>query len=201
MLPVCPTDCTSSAPSTPNNDCNVELNFGEVKTLFISAEPLPNWKAIMDQYLIDNPTETVVEAYEAYRTAFCARVSNDSTDQDAIRKICVRGNKPEAETNKIRICGGKYAYPPKKHSLPYIIDDTGDVSYEALRQLECNGIYYVAYADSKYLYGDQEEGSSINTTVNWNHIIPESFEELQSFNGLMEWESQFHPARIEVPTC
>jgi hypothetical protein len=197
MIPNCPTDCTPSSPQTNAVDCITDVAFGEIKRLYFSAQPLPNWRTFIDQYLIDNVGSTPAEAFEAFKVTFRALVSNSGTNPDAIRELLIRGEKPAPESTRLRIAGGNYVTPPKKHNISYSIDDTGDVNYEALRQFECNDLHYVMYEDESYLYGGEAEGSSIFTTINWDHIIPLSHEELQSFTGLLEWEAKFSPSRIE----
>lgn len=197
MLPTCLTDCTAITPATNAVDCITDVAFGEIKVLYLRDEPMPDWRAHIDQYLIDNVGSTPEEAFEDYKTTFNALVDNAGTVGGEIRKLLIRGEKGEPEVNKIRIAGGFSVTPPKKHSISYNIDDTGDLNYEAMRKLECNDLLYVMYEDESYLYGGEAEGSSLNVQVNWSHIIPLSNEELQSFIGTLEWEAKFSPARIE----
>lgn len=197
MLPTCPTDCTVSSPKTNAVDCITDVAFGEIKRIYFSAQPLPNWRTHIDDYLVANPGDTPEQAFADYKATFLALVDNSSTNNDAIRVLLVRGEKGEPEVNKIRIAGGSYVTPQKKHNISYSIDDTGDINYNALREFECNDLHYVMYEDETYLYGGEAEGDSIFTTINWSHIIPLSHEELQSFIGTLEWEAKFSPARIE----
>ena len=197
MIPTCPTDCTPSAPATNAVDCITDVAFGEIKRIYFSAQPMPDWRAHIDAYLIANPGDTPEQAHADYVTTFRALVDNAGTTGNEIRELLVRGEKGEPEATRLRIAGGSYVTPQKKHNISYSIDDTGDVNYEALRQFECNDLHYVMYEDESYLYGGEAEGSSIFTTINWNHIIPLSHEELQSFTGLLEWEAKFSPSRIE----
>lgn len=199
-LPVCPDGCNVVAPIVNTFGCESEFNYGEVRKLYFSAVDF-DWQVIIDDYLTNNPGSTYEDAYAAAQAAWCQRVSNSSTDQNAIRELCIRGEKPESTKETIEVCGGIKVYSELTHTLTFNIDDTGTVNYDALRQFECNGIFYVWYEDEKYLYGSACCGQGIKATIPLNHIIPISRTELQTFTGTIEWDDKHHPCRIEKFSC
>jgi hypothetical protein len=85
---------------------------------------------------------------------------------------------------------------PKKHSINIKVDETGELNYEFLRQLECGGVFLIWYQAGKYLYGGNE---GIQATIALDDVIPEGTQELNTFTGTVEWEAKHHPERVLNP--
>jgi hypothetical protein len=172
--PICPTGCDTLLPQLTFDICAPDTNYGQIERLFIrnvGAGGLLDW--------------TVLTEWNTY-------LSNTSLLTTAIRYLYVIGSKAAPDQQVIDISLQRKVYGPKKHVVNIRIDETAELNYEFLRTLECNGTYLVWYTAGKYMYGGND---GIEASLNINDIIPESTQELNVFEGTIEWEYQFHPER------
>lgn len=173
-------NCTPvNLPAVKADFCAPNLNFGEVSKVYLgnAGNPFTDWTDLAE---------------------WNTRIDNvDITDATKIRMLHVIGNKPATEKNKIEFSQNRSIYTTPKHTLPVRIDETGDENYDLIQWLETNaGITIPAwYAAGKYLYGGN---SGVSSTFTLDDIIPESREELNTFNGQLAWEGN-HPDRILNP--
>lgn len=159
--------------------CAPNVNFGEVDKVFLgnAGNDFADWTDL---------------------TEWNTRLDNvDIADATKIRTLHTIGSKPATEKNKIDFSQGRSLYTTPKHTLPIKIDETGDENYDLILWTEENAGQTVSlwYQAGKYLYGGNS-GISANLTL--DDIIPESDEELNTFDGVLSWEGK-HPARTLNP--
>ena len=107
------------------------------------------------------------------------------------------GDKPATEKNKIEFSQNRAVYTTPKHTLNISVDETNDENYALIQWLEENAGQTIAvwYQAGKYLYGGNE---GVPALVTLDDIIPVSDEELNTFDGVVEWEG-IHPDRVVNP--
>lgn len=174
-------DCTAiQVPATTADFCAPDLNFGQVKAVYIRAvgqTDLTDWTAAGEwPALLDNTT---------------------MADLTLIRTLHVIGDKPEPDQTEIEFSQGRTTYTTPEHTVNVKVDETGDTNYALLLWLETNVGKQVKiwFAAGKYLYGGP---GGISATLKLSDVIPESDEELNTFNGVIEWKGA-HPPRTANP--
>lgn len=177
--PTCPDACSDSVPVVDFDYCAPDLNYGQIDKIYVAAynaASFTDWSSLAE---------------------WTARISETSTNIDAIRELTVIGSKPAPEREIIDLSGDREARPPAIHTLEVRIDETGEDNYEFLRTLECNIYVKVWYSAGKYLYGGND--GILVKSIYFDDIIPENSRELNTFNGMVRWENQYHPERINNP--
>lgn len=177
LIPNCPVDCAAELPAWSFATCvaDVEALGGEISYIYLSA---------------------VGEPLSAYSDLEGARVSNSSTDADAIRKLTVIGDKPAPDPVYLLLSLNRRKLLRKTRTLNIIIDDVNDTNHEALRALECGSddLYLMWYEDSNgYIYGGLEGIPVKNLEL--NEIIPQSRDEKITFTGVITWQSKYTEER------
>jgi hypothetical protein len=177
VIPTCPTDCTSVLPDVDFDYCAPDFNMGQISEIYIGNidQGFTDWTSLAE---------------------WNSRISEDSSDVDALRRLYVIGDKPEPESNDIDMSKDRIVVGNKKHTLNFRIDETGATNYEFLRTLECGTKYNVWFVAGKYVYGGND---GIEANLKLNDIIPEDNQELNTFNGTVVWEAKFHPERTDNP--
>lgn len=175
-----PEICTPVAlPAVKADFCAPNLNFGEIDRVYLGnpGNPFTDWSLLAE---------------------WDARLDNaDIADATKIRMLHVIGDKPAGEKTKIDFSQGRSVYTEGKHSINIKVDETGDENYELIIWLEENAGQTVSlwYQAGKYIYGGND---GISASLTLDDIIPESDEELNTFNGAATWEGN-HPERIPNP--
>lgn len=173
-------DCIPVAlPVVKADFCAPNINFGEIDKVYLgnSGQPFLDWSDLAE---------------------WNTRLDNDDVvDAAKIRTLHVIGDKPASEKTKIDFSQGRSVYTDPKHSINLRVDETGDENYALILWLEENAGQTVAlwYQAGKYLYGGN---MGVSATLTLDDIIPESDEELNTFNGVASWEGK-HPLRILNP--
>ena len=170
---------TIKLPAVDSNLCNPVINFGQIERLYLgnAGNPFTDWEDL---------------------TEWTARIDNaDIVDATAIRELIVIGDKPAPETTELIISAGRKVQTEKKHTLNFRIDETNDLNYAFIQYLEANPgqSYAVWYASGTNLYGGN---TGILATITLNDVIPESKDELDTFQGVISFEGG-HPERIPNP--
>jgi hypothetical protein len=177
---ICPIDCSALLPVLEFSDCAPAIKSGRLTRMYMSNEDFTDITDISE---------------------WNTRLSNTSSDADAVREFTIIGDKPAPESTQIEISDGRFAALSKTHVVNIEIDELSDDTFEALRILECGGNRKVWFGDSAgYLYGHPDDvNNGISASIILNHIIPQSLEELQKFVGTATWKYQFHWARVASP--
>ncbi len=179
MNPTCPTGCTTPLPIVSFDDCNPEIQSGEVSKIYL---------ANADQPFTD--VEDIAEWTE--------RLSNSAEDDESIRTLTVAGDKPKPSSTKIDISGGRKVTLSRDHVLNADIDETNDTNHDFVRTLQCGGQYLMWYETSagKYIYGGNE---GILVTIEPDMVIPRSRGEKIVYQLTMDWKSMFLEQRTLSP--
>lgn len=178
ILPICPTDCTSTLPVVSFSECAPETNNAQVLYLYMANPgfPMTDWTS---------PSE------------WATRISNTSSNSNAIRQISVIGSKPRPEATEKKISHGRIIKGKKNHTLALKVDETNNINYNSLvRDLECGGSKQIWYETETKLYGGND---GIEATVTFDHVIDEDETNLMLFEGEAKWSSQYHPQVINTP--
>lgn len=177
-LPVCGTDCEDNLPETEFDECNPEINEGQIAKVYITNRdnPLTDWT---------DPAE------------WNLRLDNSSADPDAIRTLHVIGDKPAPSSNDIELSLGRTVKSKKDHLINIAVDETNAVNHEFLRENECSGQYLMWYETLDGLLFGGNEG--IEVSLNLDMIIPQANNELITFSGTANWKSKFTEERTDSP--
>ena len=166
-------------PAVEADFCNPDINFGQIDRIFFNNEgnPMLDWTDVMEwNTRLDNTT---------------------LADATKIRWLHVIGDKPAPEKTTLDFSQGRQINTEKTHTVNVIVDETGPLNYALVQWLEDNASQNVRmwYSAGKYLYGGNE---GISVKLELDDIIPQSDEELNTFNGTATWKGG-HPARIVNP--
>lgn len=181
-LPVCPTDCSSTLPEVCGDICNPSIKYGGFKSIYFTNVGYPLTDA-------EDPAE------------WAARISQDSTAPDAIRRLFVRGDLPAPTKNEFEISGCRTYYGKSEFAANITIDDLCDENYEAVRTIDaCKSsfLFWIETCDG-CLYGGDCVNEGIVGTLNLSLIIPESNKELKEITGTLEWDGVTLPDVIDSP--
>ena len=178
VIPTCPTDC-SGLPAVYFDECAPDVHYGEVVKLYMAA--------------VDAADFTNVELLGEWTT----RLSDAGVDPDAIRELTVYGELPEAEQTEITISGDRTVVGYKQFTLNFEVDETNDINYNWLMNLECNLKFKIWFETSDgRLYGGNE---GIEATVRANLMIPKERTDIVKFIGTAKWKSIFSPLVGDSP--
>lgn len=175
---ICPTDCSSILPVVEFSECAPQLLQAQVTKIYLANDgyPLTNW---------DDPAE------------WAARVSNTSTDPNAIRELTVIASIADPSVTEKKISGGRTVYSPQEFTISGRIDDNSDTNYDFARATGCNRQYRMWFATlGNKLYGGNE---GILTNVRVWEVVPEDDLEYATLSIQMKWKNQLLPLRITNP--
>lgn len=176
-------DCDGAyLPEAEANYCAPDVNFGQVGRVFFTT--------------IGNPLTLVTDLVE-----FEARIANTDAvpgtpDLTSIRYVNTVGGKPAPNRPELTISRDRKVYPAAEHTVNITIDETSEVNYNLLKEIEENGgQFLIWYEAGKYIYGGN---AGIQATLILDDIIPDSNEELNTFVGTIKWKGN-HPDRALSP--
>lgn len=185
--PTCPEDCTTALADFAFDDCAPEWNRGEVSTVYLYAVGYP---------VIANPKTDP----SGFIAEMATRVSNTSTDADAIRKLTVIGEKPEPEKSSIKMSNNREIVTSKKHSLIFDIDELSQANRDAQRQSECGNKFLIMYENGDLLYGGSDSiGNGIPCSLTMDTIVPKDRSALSYIHCVAVWEDKFSPDSCSNP--
>lgn len=175
--PNCVTDCAGSMPIVEFTKCAPKTYTAQINYLY--------WTNV-GQSMVDwtSPVE------------WAARLSNSSTNPQAIRTLFVIGSKPKPEAQKIKISLGREIIGKKKHTVAFKIDELNQTNHDMVRQIECGGQFLVWYGTTQLLWGGN---SGIEASIDIDEIITDDSGTVITIEGTMSWEARFTPERIENP--
>ncbi len=172
--------CTNiNLPAHDADFCAPNINFGEIDKIYLGYDdqPLVDWSDL---------------------TEWNTRLDNTTlADLTKIRYLHVVGDKPAPEKNKIEISQSRHVYTEGKHTIEISVDETGAVNHALIQWLEANAgqTIRVWYQSGKYLHGGT---AGVPANIRLDDIIPSSSDELNTFQGVIEWEGDT-PDRITNP--
>lgn len=155
-------------PKVSFSESSPEVNFGQIRDILIGTEGQP----------LSDMTLAALEA----------RIDNRSeSDAQVIRRMTVIAKKDAPDRATVELSHKRKAYGVKKHKITGHIDDTNDTNYEFLRLKGTRPAAQVAiwYLTESHVYGGT---AGILSSLNINHILPESNDEVERFEFEMEFE-------------
>lgn len=175
----CPTNCASLLPPVKFSKCAPNVVSSEIRHIIIGrleAEPFTNW---------------------ALKAEWDARLSETSTDPNALRLLTVRGNKPAAASVVAEVSDWRRKNLGKDHTINFIVDDVTDENYEFMRAMECGGEFRFWYTThGGYTYGGNE---GFIGELDYNDQLDEGREAFEQLVGVITGRSKFSPERIKQP--
>jgi len=175
---VCATDCSSTLPLVEFSLCAPILLQAQVSEIYLANDgyPLVNWTDLAE---------------------WTTRISNTSTDADAIRQLTVIGSIADPTVTEKKISAGRTVYSPQEFTITARIDDNSDLNYDFARATGCNRNYRMWYATlGAKLYGGNN-GILSNLRI-WE-VIPEDDQEYATLSVQLKWKAAFSPIRIDNP--
>lgn len=175
---VCANNCESELPVVEFSQCAPELLQAQVSVVYLANDgyPLTDWT---------NPAE------------WASRISNDSTNANAIREMTVIASIADPTVTEKKISGGRTVYSPQEFTITGRIDDNSDTNYDFARATGCNRQYRMWYGTlGGKLYGGN---AGILTNLRMWEGIPEDDLEYAVLNLQLKWKSSFAPLRIDNP--
>lgn len=115
------------------------------------------------------------------------RVSETSTDPDAIRALTVTGDKPAPNAPKRNISGGRTIVPRKEHTINFTVDEATVANHQFFSDLKGGKRYKANYetAGGRMFGGNQ----GIPVEVMGDMILARGQGELQVYVGTLFWVS------------
>ena len=159
------------------DECNPSLAYNQILYVYIANDgyPLTNWT---------DPAE------------WASRISADSTDLNAIRRVKLIGTLDVEEGDQTPIPGG-FAYGKQTFNFTGQIYDNNDINYTFMRSTGCNRQYRMWYetVDGK-LYGGNE---GIQTILKGREPITDDPDTFRVIEIVASWTSILAPLRIPSP--
>lgn len=171
-------DCESELQPLSFDECNPSLAYNEIRKIYIAniGNPLTNWEDLGE---------------------WNGRISNTSSNSDAIRQATLVGTLEIEQGERQRIAGGKFAPQPSKYTFGGDIFDNNDTNYTFIRSMACNRTYLLWYetSDGK-LYGGND---GIEVLLFGSEPITDDPETFRTLKIGGEWTSRTPPLRIDSP--
>lgn len=174
--PVC-TDET--LPSTDFDFCDPEVKSSEIQRIFVrkvSSTNFADW--------------TQAEEWNE-------RVSETSTDADAIRALTVIGDKPLPTTTSITISGGRKFNTVKEHIINFEIDEVTATNHEFTQAIGNGKRYKVNYETAGGLMFGGNNGIVAEMTLEMQ--LNRGAGEVQKYIGTLTWKTPDTEARCTSP--
>lgn len=175
---VCATDCSTELPIAEFSECAPVLLQAQVSDVYLANDgyPLVNWA---------DPAE------------WATRISNSSTDANAIRHLTVIASIADPTVTEKKISHARTVYSPQEFTITGRIDDNSDTNYDFMRATGCNRQYRMWYGTrGSKLYGGN---NGILTNLRMWEVIPEDDNEYATLSLQLKWKQQFAPLRIDDP--
>lgn len=175
---ICATDCTTTLPVVSFSECAPVLLQAQVSDVYLANDgfPLTDWT---------DPAE------------WGARLSNDSTDSNAIRFMTVIASIADPTVTEKKISHRRIVYSPQEFTITGNIDDNSDTNYDFMRATGCNRQYRMWYATlGGKLYGSN---TGILTNLRMWEVIVEDDNEYAVLRLQLKWKASVAPLRTDNP--
>lgn len=178
-LPLCPSGCDSNLPGFNFDNCNPEINNGEISKIYFTTDgnPLSDWRNELE---------------------WDSRLDNEAAGASKIRVLTVIGELPAVGDNEKAISGGRIVEGVKDFVVNFTVDETGQDNYDALRAMECNSGNMLVWFQTRdgLLFGGND---GIAAKIKLKLAIPLSYNDIMNFPGTIKWKARFSPERITSP--
>lgn len=179
MDPICPENCLDQLPSLSVASCNPVLKRSAIQKLYIgkaNTAPFSNWAV---------PTE------------WTTRLSNSSTNDDAIRFLLGTGSLPAGTPQTVTYQVNKIRQVGNQRTLQFIVEEANPTIHEFLRQLECGGEYRVWFETiGGNLYGGNE---GVLVQIAPSLILNSGAADIEQRQFDLSWDGQFTPEMVTSP--
>lgn len=160
----------SEIPKVVFNDAKPNVNFGQIRDVYVAE--------------LGNPLTAMTKSHLE------SRINNAGDNADDLRALTVIGSKEAPESSEINLSHDRTYRTPKMHTISARIDETNEQNYLFMQRLHERGINRLLmwFADDKFFFGGLQ---GVEVSVDINHVIPESNEEVQYFEMTLKWKGNF----------
>lgn len=174
--PVCGSE---SLPETDFDFCDPTIAASEIQRIFIRRISSTDFTDISD------PIE------------WTSRMSETSTDADAIRVLTVIADKPAPAATTKDISNGRKVITQKVHTINYTIDDVSAANHALIQFLETGKRFKVNYETAGgFMFGGP---NSIVAEITGDMVLARGAGEIQVYQGTITWTSSTTENRIQSP--
>ncbi len=176
---ICGDDCDFTLPVVDFADCNPEVNESQIQKIYEAKPTAANFSDWT------SPTE------------WAARLSQTSTDPDAIREYTVIGDKPKPEATEKIISGERTVRVNKKHTINFDIDESNAINHDAVRNHKCISQVKIWYqTKSGHLFGGNE---GIEASIEIDMTLSRTSGDLILYQGTLKWDNRDLEERCVSP--
>lgn len=158
--------------------CDPEVEASEIGRIFIRRENS-----------VDFTDWTQAEEWNT-------RVSEDSTDPDAIRALTVIGDKPLPAATKKVISGGRNIVSRKEHTINITIDEVTAANHGLMQGTETGIRVKANYEAGKFMFGGNQ---SISGLLQLDMVLARGLGEIMVYQGTFTWVSPHTEDRCLSP--
>lgn len=175
----CAEDCEFELPRVKFAECDPEINLSQISDIY-AAQP--------DAASLSDWTDPAVWA---------ARLSETSTDADAIRPIKVVGDKPKPETQTKIISGKRKIVTDKNHVINFEIDESNIHNHYFARGVKCIKKLKIWYGTIGGLLFGGNDG--IEATFEIDMTLSRTEGDIVLYAGTLSWSTTELEERIDSP--
>lgn len=179
MDPICPDNCADTALALPPvkfDDCNPEVNSGEIEEIFLGIRGV-------------GFTDINSAAEWASRLA--------ATDDTKLIRLTVIADKPRPAANSTTISGNRKRSLPAEHIINVTIDETNAINHAFIRSNQCSGNYQAWYKTSGGIGFGGNDG--LSAFLDLDMTIPRERAGFITYDGTLAWTSRFTEERTTLP--
>ncbi|WP_313418841.1 hypothetical protein [Sphingobacterium multivorum] len=177
----CPVGCEEAAlPAFVFDDCAPEVNASQIaKVYFAPGNAAPFTDA-----------SSGIE--------WATRLGNSATEGKDIRVLTGIGSKPKPTATTVNISGRRKKTTNRAHSLTFKVDETNQANHDAMRTIQCGGIYTIWFETFGGLLFGGNEGIK-NAFIDAGDVMEEGDEAIITHEYLIEWNNLHSPERVVSP--
>lgn len=179
MDPICVAGCAAPLPVVSFDNCTPEVNLSEIEYLLVANSDAEAFTDITD------PVE------------WTARLSNTSTDANAIRQFRVTGDMPAATDQEVTISGNRKVVIDRTNTVNADIDESNDINHEAFRLMQCGGQFkYWFVTRSGHVFGGN---AGISGSLKVGLVLARGESAFHTYPLVGTWQNKFMPERALWP--
>lgn len=161
------------------DNCNPTIAYNAIGTLYVSnvGYPLTDWT---------DPAE------------WASRISDSSTDPDAIRAIPVLGTLEVEQGDQVPAPGNTFIFGKQTFNIAGSVYSNNNINYDWMRSTGCNKPYAMWFRseDGLHLYGGN---SGIQLVLQGSEPFAEDRTTVRTISIAGQWQAQKAPLRIAAP--
>ncbi|GGH24581.1 hypothetical protein FAZ19_16320 [Sphingobacterium alkalisoli] len=177
---ICPEDCEQVLPSFKFDNCAPEINNSQIHKVYFAKGNAPAFTDV------------------SLATEWAARLGNDSTNEEHdIRVLTGIGSIPKATPSVVNISGRRKKTTSRAYALTFRVDETNQDNHDAMRNIQCGGIYTIWYETIGGLLFGGNEGKQSSIDAGGSH--GEGDDDIINHEYLIEWNGLHDPERVVSP--